>query len=191
MSPHGPPQERLNAVIMGAAFGDGRWCAEWLAQAGVSLLLGDFEAQALSQVSVALGATGRFCDVASKSSVAIFANEVTKLVGVPDILINAAGSGYIRTLGMIRMTGALLPAMRRSSTPMLVLSLESERSNPVGLFAYAASQTGFAGTSKAIADNVRGSSIEVVSASRKDASLVLEEFVSRRAAAASRARQFG
>ena len=44
---------------------------------------------------------------------AIFAKDVLDHFPDVDVLINAAGDGYVRALGMMRVTLALLPAMRR------------------------------------------------------------------------------
>ena len=89
-------------LITGAGTGIGRACAEAMASRGAELILCDNDAQTLREATDELGAVGRFCDVASEASVAVFAADIIESFKSLDLLINAAGGGYERTLGMAR-----------------------------------------------------------------------------------------
>ena len=94
----------------------------------------------------------------------VFAAEIAAKFGSIDVLINAAGNGYVRTLGMIQMTRALLPVLRRGSGRRLIVNIAPAGGlSASGMFPYAASRQGFQGLSDALADQTRGSLIEVVS----------------------------
>ena len=153
----------LRVLISGAGSGVGLACAYVFANSGAELILCDSDGVALTRASDATGAFSRFCDVVSESSVAVFAAEVTAKFETFDILINAAGKSYVRTLGMMQMSRTLLPALRRGSGRRLIINVA-----PAGglkltsMFPYASSREGFQGLSDALADQTKGSLIDVV-----------------------------
>ena len=156
----------LRVLISGAAGGVGLACAYVFASRGAQLILCDSDGTGLTRASDASGGFSRFCDVISESSVAVFAAEIDAKFDSFDVLINAAGKGYVRTLGMMQMSRALLPVLRRGSGRRLIVNVA-----PAGgmsrstMFPYASSREGFEGLSDALADQTRGSLIDVVSIS--------------------------
>ena len=94
---------RPRVLITGACQGIGRACADAFAAKGVELILADNDAELLGTVAQELGANGCYCDVASEASVTIFAAEIMASYADLDMVINAAGGGYERTLGMYRV----------------------------------------------------------------------------------------
>src|SRR5512139_603135 len=110
-------------LITGACRGIGHACAKAFAAQGGELILADNDAELLGTLAQELGAHGRYCDVASEASVTIFAAEI--MAGYPelDMVINAAGGGYERTLGMYRISRALMPALRNGRFGNLLLSI--------------------------------------------------------------------
>lgn len=152
-------------LITGGGSGVGLACARVFAGRGDRLILCDSNGPALARAGRDLGAFTRYCDVTSESSVAIFAADLlTRFPGI-DVLINAAGDGYVRTLGMMRITLALLPSMRRERTPKLVFNVAPDF-DPMGngepLFPNVTSPRNFRRLSASLAIQARGSAVRVV-----------------------------
>jgi len=149
-------------LITGAGTGIGRSCAEALGARGARLVLCDNDAQALRDATEELGAIGRFCDVASEASVAVFAADIIESFHSLDLLINAAGGGYERTLGMYRVSRALMPALRRGPHFKLMLNIPPEEEVNVAIFPYASSGQAFQRLSSALAAETKGTGISVL-----------------------------
>jgi NAD(P)-dependent dehydrogenase (short-subunit alcohol dehydrogenase family) len=152
-------------LVSGAGSGVGLACARAFAERGAELILSDIDAVSLVQAARELGAFARTCDVCCEASVGAFAADVLRTVSSVDVLINAAGRRYVRTLGMMRMTRAFVPAMIGERTETDVVNVA-----PVGgfvpgasQFPYAASQEAFDRMSEALAIEVRGTNVTVTS----------------------------
>ena len=151
-----PRQEHLRVLISGAGAGIGFACASAFAACGAELILCDHDAEALTKVSELLGAYSRYCDVVSDSSVHIFAAQMSQDFESFDVLINAAGNGFVRALGMVRMAKELLPLIRKGSGARLIINIapccEPKTRHP--LFPHASSQAGFHQLSDGLAAQV-------------------------------------
>ena len=151
---------KLRVLIMGAGGGIGLACARAFAGHGADLLLSDIDGAALRHATHEVGARGLFCDVASEASVAIFAAEILGSFSPLDVLINAAGQSYVRTLGTMRITRALLPMMRRDGGRKDIVNIAHMNAAADHCpFPYAASTKAFACLSDALAENVRGTKV--------------------------------
>jgi NAD(P)-dependent dehydrogenase (short-subunit alcohol dehydrogenase family) len=135
-----------------------------MARRGAEVILCDEDARGLRDIARATGAFARFCDVASEACVEIFVREVHDRFGSIHVLVNAAGPGFVRSLGMMRMSHALMPAMRSAGGPRLIVNVAPAPGlgEATGLFPYAASDSAFARLSEAIALETRGSAIRTV-----------------------------
>jgi NAD(P)-dependent dehydrogenase (short-subunit alcohol dehydrogenase family) len=162
-------QQDLRVIISGAGAGIGFACASAFAARDAELILTDHDPIALTVASELLGAYSRFCDVVSDASIAILVAELEEQIDSFDVLINAAGNGYVRALGMVRMARALLPLMRKGSGARLIVNVVPCGSPRGGdrLFPRAGSPSGFRELHDAIAMLTRGSSIEVVAVRAK------------------------
>jgi len=157
------PSERPRVLITGACRGVGRQCAEIFADRRADLILADIDTDSLKDLSESLGATGRFCDVASEASVTVFAAEILARFPGLDMIINAAGGGYERTLGMYRVSRALLPALRKGAVHNILLNIPPvEEDAKTAIFPYASSQQAFQRLCAALAAETRGSSVRVL-----------------------------
>ena len=155
----------LRVLVNGGAAGIGLACAEVFAASGADLILCDIDGGALSAAAHRLGAYSRFCDSIAETSVTIFAADVASEFASIDVLINAAGRGYVRSLAMSRMTRAMFPLLRSSGgTPRFVFNIA-----PIGsgfaatgeIFPYASSVEAFQRLHESLLDLARGTSIEV------------------------------
>lgn len=168
MSPaaHGKPPRVL---IAGGAGGVGLACAEALAAQGVELILCDIDGIALTRAADRLGAFARFCDSIEENSVIIFAAEVAEKFESIDVLINAAGRGYVRALAMMRMTRSFMPLLRRATGRRLLINIAPAGGFVAsdGMFPYASSMGAFERLSEALMEQVKGTSIEAVTIAPK------------------------
>lgn len=151
----------LRVLITGAGSGIGYACARAFAGRGADLILSDIDGPALKRAASEFGALGRFCDVASEASVAIFTADVMKSHASLDVLINAAGRSYVRNLGTMRITRAFLPMMKADGRKKHIVNIASMAPSPPHgcSFPYAASQEAFDRLSEALAENIRGTKI--------------------------------
>jgi hypothetical protein len=154
---------RPRVLITGACRGIGRACAKAFAAQGAELILADNDTELLGSLAQDLGAIGRYCDVASEASVTIFAAEIMADYPELDMVINAAGGGYERTLGMYRVSRALMPALRNGRFGKVLLSIPPAVADAGDvIFPYASSQQAFQRLCSALAAETRGSSIRVM-----------------------------
>jgi short-subunit dehydrogenase len=156
-----PADHRPRIVITGAASGIGRAAAVRLARTRAQLILADNHSVGLGTLARELGAQARFCDVASETSVTIFAADLLASFSTVHILINAAGDGYVRTLGMVQVSRALMPALRAAEGSKLILNVGPSPDRAAGLFPNAGSSDGFDRLSEALSEQLKGTSIAV------------------------------
>lgn len=156
--------ETLRVLVTGGGGGPGLACAEALAASGAEIILTDCDGMALTRAADRLGAFSRYCDAIGGSSVDVFAAELASLFPSIEVLINAAGRGYVRTLAMTRMTQAILPLLRRATGCRLVVNISSagEHLPADEIFPYASSLEAFDRLSQRLREQVRGMGIEVV-----------------------------
>lgn len=158
------PRERHNArvLITGACRGVGRSCAEALAACGAELILSDNDMPGLIEAAETFAAAPIFCDVASEASVATLAAEISKRYASLEMVINAAGGGYERTLGMYRVSRALIPVLQRGAHKLLLNVPPSAEDAERSIFPYTSSRLAFRRLSAALAHEARRASITVL-----------------------------
>lgn len=164
----------LLALVTGAAGESGKAAARALAAMGIDLVLVDIDRPNLLRIAADLAAIPRVCDVGNDTEVRDLLDGLCEEVGPPDILVNAAGTGYLRALGMMRMTSALMPFLRQRPTASLVLNLEPDSAaTQEQQFAYASSASGFARMSDVVARMADRSGVMVASADKYSCADVL------------------
>jgi NAD(P)-dependent dehydrogenase (short-subunit alcohol dehydrogenase family) len=128
------------ALVTGANKGIGKEIARQLADAGMTVLVGSRDAERGRRAVEEIGGAARLLvlDVTDDASVAAAARQVEQEVGRLDVLVNNAGvlleqaappdsdvEVFRRTyetnvFGVLRVTNAFLPALRRSPAPRVV-----------------------------------------------------------------------
>ena len=158
-----PLGQKCRILIAGGAGGVGLACAEALARRGAEIILCDIDGIALTNASNRLNAFARFCDAIEENSVAIFAAEMTAKYPSIDVLINAAGRGYVRALAMMRMTRAFMPLLRRAEGRRMLVNVAPAGGfvSSEGMFPHGSSAGAFERLSDALAEQVKGTSISV------------------------------
>lgn len=149
-------------LITGACRGVGNACAEVLAERHAQLILCDNDRAGLDELAKTFAAAFFYCDVALETSVAIFAADVLARYPSLDMVINAAGGGYERTLGMYRVSRALLPALCRGRHKLLVNIPPSAEHADAPIFPYVSSRLAFHRLSSALASETRKMHVTVV-----------------------------
>jgi len=122
------------AVVTGASAGIGAATAEALAREGFQLILGARRIERLEQLAGKLGARFHALDVTDPASVRKFVARIDRL----DLLVNNAGAAFgldsieraveerwramfeLNVMGVLRMTRALLPALRATSNAHVI-----------------------------------------------------------------------
>ena len=151
-------------LIAGGGGGVGLECANALAAHQVELILCDIDGAGLTCAADRLGAFTRYCDAVDENSVGIFAAEVAEKFPSIDVLINATGQGYVRSLGMMRMTRAFMPLLRNAVGQRLLVNIAPAGGfvSNNGMFPHSSSRRSFHNLSDAIKEQARGTSIQVV-----------------------------
>lgn len=172
------------AVVTGAASGIGAALAEVLAGRGCALALADLDAAGLREAAARARAAGvavseHRLDVADPEAVAVLPDAVLAEHGRVNVLVNNAGVSLggrfeqvspedfdwlisINFGGVVRMTRAFLPLLRREPAAQLVnLSSLFGIVAPPGQTAYAASKFAVRGFSEALRHELDGSTVGV------------------------------
>jgi NAD(P)-dependent dehydrogenase (short-subunit alcohol dehydrogenase family) len=176
MSSNGTQQQRQVAIVTGASAGIGAATARALHAAGYRVF-GTYRKPPASRVA---GVEYLALDVTSDESVKTLVAQVLDQAGRIDLLVNNAGVGLVagaeessieqakslfdvNLFGVIRMTKAVLPTMRRQGSGRIV-----NISSVLGLIPapfsalYAASKHALEGYSESLDHEIRGSGVRVV-----------------------------
>ncbi len=172
------------AVVTGAANGIGRAIAVSLARRGCHLALADIDEEGMAGTAKLIQESGvrvsqHRLDVADRSAVAQFPDIVVAEHGGADVLVNNAGVAVggtfeqvsdedfewlfeINFWGVVRMTRAFLPLLKRSDDARVVnISSAYGLIAPPEQAAYAASKFAVRGFSEALRHELEGSNIGV------------------------------
>jgi NAD(P)-dependent dehydrogenase (short-subunit alcohol dehydrogenase family) len=176
MSGNQEQEARPVAIVTGASGGIGEASARALHAAGYRV----FGTSRRPPATTSSGIEYLACDVTSDESVKAAVSEVLSKTGRIDLLVNNAGVGLIagaeessleqakslfdvNLFGVIRMTNAVLPTMRRKRAGRIVNLSSVMGLIPAPFMAlYSASKHALEGYSESLDHEIRGSSIRVV-----------------------------
>ena len=126
------------AVVTGASSGIGAATARALAGDGFHVVCAARRKDRIEELAEEIGGTAVVCDVTDDNSVRALAQEIAQTVDSVDVLVNNAGGAVdaatveeadvddwarmfdLNALSMVRVTQALLPALRRSGNGLVV-----------------------------------------------------------------------
>ena len=176
MSGNQKQQTRPVAIVTGASGGIGEATARALHAAGYRV----FGTSRRAPGTRSPGIEYLVCDVTSEESVQAAVGEVLSKAGRVDLLVNNAGVGLVggaeessleqakslfdvNLFGLIRMTKAVLPTMRKQRTGRIVNLSSVMGLIPAPFMAlYAASKHAVEGYSESLDHEIRGSGVRVV-----------------------------
>ena len=176
MADHQEQQTRPVAIVTGASGGIGEATARALHSAGYRV----FGTYRRPPATRSPGIEYLACDVTNDESVKVAVAEVVSKAGRIDLLVNNAGVGLVagaeessleqakslfdvNLFGLIRMTKAVLPAMRRQGAGRIVNISSVMGLIPAPFMAlYSASKHAVEGYSESLDHEVRGSGVRVV-----------------------------
>lgn len=134
------PLRDRRAIISGAAGDMGQLCARELAGQGARLTLVDIDSVTVNRLADELGAKAHCFDVLCESSVRQFMRSLRSHEWGGGLLVNAAGAGYVRTLGMMRVTSAFSKAVQGSGATIMNIASAGRHRDP---YRYAGSDLAF------------------------------------------------
>ena len=126
------------AVVTGASSGIGAATARALAGDGFHVVCAARRAERIEELAAEIGGTAVVCDVTDTAAVQALGRQVTDSFGSLDVLVNNAGGAFdaatveqadadtwarmydVNVLGVLRVTQALLPALRADGGGLVV-----------------------------------------------------------------------
>ena len=174
-APHWRVERPLCAIVAGAANGVGAQFARSLAARGVELLLTDYDEDALARIRQETGAAALHCDVLEERCVTSIFDSSEDRFGAADLLINAAGKGYVRTLGVMRLSREFSRRPRRDKA--FIVNLASSPDSGDGPFSYAGSELAFNRLADGLARAIEAPGLRVLTLDRVDQPAAVADLV--------------
>lgn len=156
-------ERELRVIVTGAASGIGAAFAAAMAARGAKLVVADRNELALARIRHELDATAVRCDVLDEQSVAAMFDAAEAELGRIDLLINAAGTGYVRTLGVMRASREF--ARRAHADRAYIVNLAAEP-DAAGGIEYAGSKLAFNRLSEGLARAIESPGLKVLTLDR-------------------------
>lgn len=153
-----------SAIVLGAADGIGLAFARALALAGARLALVDRDEIALARLRHEIDAVAIRCDVLDERSVAAMFDAAESAIGPANLLINAAGSGYVRTLGVMRSSREFARRPRHSKA--IIVNIAAGAGEAFQGFQYAGSEVAFSRLAEGLARAIEAPDLRIVTLQR-------------------------
>jgi hypothetical protein len=150
---------QCRAIVAGAAGGVGELCARELARHDIELVLIDIDRMIVNRLAEQLGADAHGLDVLSEASVRQFMRTIDDRPLCGNLLVNCAGAGYVRTLGMTRLTTAFAKLVHGASTTVINVASPGPQRDP---YKHAGSQLAFHRTAENLAIAVHRADMQLL-----------------------------
>jgi NAD(P)-dependent dehydrogenase (short-subunit alcohol dehydrogenase family) len=137
-------------IILGAGSRVGESFSRKLLAQGLNLILADSDEIALARFRAELGVATIACDVLSERSLSGLFEQASARFGHIDLLINSAGTGYVRTLGVMRASREFAKCERRRTSCVVNIAPAPDASESV--VTYAGSPVAFSRLARGMAD---------------------------------------
>lgn len=160
-------------IVTGAASGVGAELTRALSARGAALFLADSDEVALARLRHEIDAPAMRCDVLDELSVGALFEAAEAALGRVDLLINAAGRGYVRTLGVMRASREF--ARRRRDERAVILNIAADPDLDGEGFEYAGSQVAFTRLAEGLARAIEGPELTVLTLERIDQPAVIAD----------------
>lgn len=167
------PERPLRVIVTGAAHGIGAELARAMSRRGASLVVADRDEVALARLRHELDAVAVRCDILDERSVGALFEAAENALGHVDLLINAAGTGYVRTLGVMRASREF--ARRQRSQQAFIVNLAAQPDAGGSGFEYAGSQLAFSRLSEGLARAIENRNLKVMTLDRIDDQAVISD----------------
>lgn len=154
------------AIVAGAANGAGANFARALAERGAQLVLVDRDEIALMRLGEELDCLALYSDVLCDDGVGGMFDLAEDRFGHIDMLINAAGTGYVRTLGVMRASREF--ARRPRGRKAFIVNVAARPDREDGPFSYAGSEVAFNRLADGLAKSIEGPRLRVLTLERAD-----------------------
>lgn len=171
-----PTAEPLRAIVTGGAEGIGAECARALAGNGARVVVADIDKIPLARLANEIRAHAVACDVLSEHSVGQLIGQAVEALGGVNLLINAAGKGYVRALGMMRLSRAFAAAAAGTSATIVNIAAAT---NGLEQFGYAGSKPAFRRLSDGLGRTYRDVGITVVTVDDLTDEREVSEYIAR------------
>lgn len=169
------PQSRpLRTIVTGAADGVGAQCAQALARNQAQVAVADIDKVPLARLANAIDAHAFACDVLSEHSVGQLIGQAFAAMAGADLLINAAGKGYVRALGMMKVSRAFTAAA--GGNPATIVNVAAA-SGSVEQFGYAGSKQAFRRLSDGLSGALHVHGITVITIDDLGDDAAVEDFI--------------
>jgi len=177
--------EKLNGkrvVVAGASGGIGGHLSKLLRQSGAEVFMTGRNAEKLAAAAVNAGVPEDHCfvaDISVEAEMALLGDKVVQVMGTPDILVNAAGVGIIKSIenltledfnkslqtnlvGTFLLVKTFLPAMKEVKKGLIINIPGVLGKVPMaGAAAYSASKYGIVGMMQSIREELKRTEIRI------------------------------
>ncbi len=168
-----PGTASLRAIVTGAADGIGADCARLLGSYGARIAVVDVNKVPLARVANEIGAYAFACDVLSEQSVSQLVDNLAEALAGADLLINAAGTGNVRALGMMLVSRSFAAAAARPATIVNIAA----PSGPADPFGHAGSAKSFQLLSDGLGKGLGARGIIVLTVSEANSEAIVGSLV--------------